>query len=263
MIIRTLDSADIDAVHVAFNEAFSDYVIPLAPPRDRLIEMLTRRGYVPSASVCAIDDGRIVAFTLNGIDGARAYDSGTGVVPTHRRRGLARRMMMRSCELVREHGCREYTLEVIDANASAIALYRNLGFRETRGLQCWGYDGAGEPARLLACPPRDWETWWDARPSWQNSTRSMSRATDDRVVIGAEDGAALLFPLTGEVAQLAVRRDARRRGIGTKLLRQARSVAGKPLRILNVDDGVPAISAFLDTCGAIRTIRQLEMSLEL
>jgi ribosomal protein S18 acetylase RimI-like enzyme len=265
VLIRPLTDDDFEAVHRAFVEAFSDYVIPLAPPPDRLREMLTRRGYVASASVCAIEHDRIVAFTLNGIDGPHGYDSGTGVVPSHRRRGLARTMMERSFDLLRAHGGRDYVLEVIDSNPGAAALYRALGFTETRGLQCWTYDGdaaagGGVTAEERASvPPDSWEEWWDAQPSWQNASASLARATDERVVIGDRHGCAILFPATGELAQLAVRPDRRRAGIGSRLLRRAREVAGKPLRVLNVDECADGIASFLSSQGAARTVRQLEM----
>lgn len=111
MVIRTLTAADFDAVFEAFTSAFSDYVVPLTPTREQLAELLRRRGWVPEASAAALEDGRIVAFTLNAVEGDRAYDTGTGVIPTHRRRGLARRTMEHSFDLL--HECSTYTLEVL------------------------------------------------------------------------------------------------------------------------------------------------------
>ncbi|HET7434934.1 MAG TPA: GNAT family N-acetyltransferase, partial [Thermoanaerobaculia bacterium] len=130
-------------MHRAFVEAFSDYVVPFAPSREQLGEMLTRRGYVPEASVAAFDGDRIVAFTLNGVDGERAYDSGTGVVPSHRRQRFGERIMQASFDVLRGRGCREYLLEVIESNAAAHALYVKLGFRETRRFDCWRYSWSG------------------------------------------------------------------------------------------------------------------------
>ena len=50
--------------------------------------MLIRRGYVPKLSFAAFDNGKIVAFTLNGIgmfNGIRtAYDTGTETVKEYR-----------------------------------------------------------------------------------------------------------------------------------------------------------------------------------
>ena len=99
----------------------------------------------------------------------------------------------------------------------------------------------------------------DIEPAWQNSDGSIARAKAPYVTIGDDRGYAILFPNNGDLAQLAVRRDQRRRGIGTKLLQSAAAIAGKPLRIMNVDERDLGIAAFLEHNGATKTVRQLEM----
>ncbi len=270
MVIRPLAHNDYDAVHRAFTEAFSDYVVPLTLTREQLDEMLTRRGWTPEVSIGVFDGDRLVAFTLNAVEDHRAYDTGTGVVPTHRRRGLARRMLELSYPLLRDRGCTEYVLEVIEQNAAAHALYLREGFREVRGLQCWRYEAqrhiasqahsstSDSPVSLCAYEPVSL-AWYDVSPSWQNSPASIQRAKDAHLTLGNDDAYAIVFPSNGDLAQLAVRPKARRRGLGTQLLRAAAKVAGKPLRIQNVDDRDAGIAAFLERNGAVRTVRQLEM----
>jgi GNAT superfamily N-acetyltransferase len=245
-VIRTLTPGDFDAVLAAFADAFSDYVVKLAPTREQLLEMLTRRGYVPEASVGMFEDGRLVAFTLNGVEGHRAYDSGTGVVISHRRRGLGRGIMEASMDLLRARGCTSYVLEVIDANTRAAEMYRTLGFTVTRGLQCWSLAAdAVKPAATTAA----------FQPSWQNSDASVARAQDAHVVLGDEGGSLILFPGNGDIAQL-------RGAIDSALLKEAAKRAGKPLRIMNVDERDRAMAAFLEMAGATKTVRQLEMMAE-
>jgi ribosomal protein S18 acetylase RimI-like enzyme len=262
-VIRTLTEDDFESLHAAFVAAFSDYVVPFAPTREQLAEMFTRRGWVLELSVGAFDGGAIVAFTVNCVEGERAYDSGTGVVPTRRRRGLGRELMERSFALFRER-CSSYVLEVLEANTRAAELYRATGFAITRELQCWTYEsrsgGPGDDDSALRL--RHFETlrlFRDVKPSWQNSDASIARAKTPHVVLGDERGYAIVFPDNGDLAQLVVRRDARRRGMGTRLLQSAAAVAGKPLRIMNVDDRDAGIAAFLEHSGAKRTVRQLEM----
>jgi ribosomal protein S18 acetylase RimI-like enzyme len=259
-VIRPLRHDDFDAIFTAFGEAFSDYVIPFRPTREQLREMLTRRGWAPHLSVGVWDGARMVAFTLNGFEHRAAYDSGTGVVPSHRRRGLAREMMERVVPLLRDAGAQRYVLEVIESNAPAIALYRAAGFRVSRMLQSWSYVAdapSAEPISRGTMHP----AYCDVEPSWQSSTASIRRAQDRFEVVGDEDGYAVVFPSNGDLAQLAVHPAARRHGLGTRLLRDAATIAGKPLRIINVDDGAAHIAMFLETAGARRTVRQLEMEL--
>ena len=56
-----------------------------------------------------------------------------------------------------------------------------------------------------------------------------------------------------------MRPEVRRRGVGTRLLQSAAAIAGKPLRILNVDTRDEGIAAFLAALGAQRFVRQIEM----
>lgn len=265
MDVRPLTASDFDAVHAAFLEAFSDYVVKFAPAREQLREMLTRRGYVPELSVGVFDDARLVAFTLNGVSDARGYDTGTGVVPSHRRRGLGAQMLDFVRARLRDAGYTEYVLEVIESNEPAIELYRTNGFQETRRLQCWSY----EARRAVTLPELEMtafdemRSWWDIEPSWQNSVASLRRARDRQVILGNTDGYAIVFPDSGDFPRLAVRREARRRGVGSTLLDAAATLAGKPLRILNVVARDAGIDAFLTSAGAKRTVRQLEMALTL
>ncbi len=259
MVIRTLTAEDFDAVFAAFNDAFSDYVVPFALTREQLAEMLQRRGWVPEASVAAFDGERMVAFTLNGIDGDRGYDSGTGVVPMHRRRGLARDLMLRSIDLLRARGCKTYVLEVIDSNLKAAELYRSLGFVETRTLQCWRFESEVEETFGAGDVHPE---WWEIAPSWQNTTSSIRRAAFPHQLLGDENSYAVVFA-NGDVPQLAVRPEARRKGLGTRLLHAAMTAAGQPIRMQNVDERHAGITRFLEAAGATRTVRQLEMVLTL
>ncbi|MGZ5431666.1 MAG: GNAT family N-acetyltransferase, partial [Thermoanaerobaculia bacterium] len=140
-VIRTLTQDDLESLHAAFVAAFSDYVVKLTPTPEQLAEMFTRRGWIPELSVGAFDGDAMVAFTVNCVEGDRAYDSGTGVVPSHRRRGLGRELMERSFELLRGR-CTSYVLEVLEANTRAVVLYRATGFEVVRELQCWSYESS-------------------------------------------------------------------------------------------------------------------------
>jgi ribosomal protein S18 acetylase RimI-like enzyme len=261
MNIRPLNTNDFPSLLACFNESFSDHLVPFILDEARLIEIIARRGVDLTASTGAFDGERMVAFTMNGIDGERAYDSGTGVVPAHRRTGLGRAVMDASFELLRERGKSEYVLEVLEANEKAATLYRSLGFEETRRVQCWTFE-AKERAHARELANVDLEqikAWTDIVPSWQNDIASIRRAKESYVALGDEQAAVIVFPKTGDLPLLAVSKGGRRAGLGRKLLNAAATRAAKPLRILNVDDRDPGIAAFLERVGAQRTVRQIEM----
>ena len=257
MNIRPLTGVSFETMTAAFNDAFSDYDIPANYPVEFLTNLVTRRGYRHDLAVGAFDGDRLVGFVFNCLEGDRAYNSGTGVVISHRRRGIARQLMQRSIDTL---PATTYTLEVIETNHRAAALYRDLGFEETRRLQSWSYVGSGAPPILPANVSLEvLRSWCDMTPSWQNDTPSIRRAREPFLTFGGDEGGVVVFPSNGDVAQLAVRRDARRRGVGRALLQAAANCTKAPLRIMNIEDEAEEITAFLESCGARRTVRQIEM----
>jgi ribosomal protein S18 acetylase RimI-like enzyme len=259
--LRSLESEAFEAIHAAFAEAFSDYIVRLSPTPDGLREMLTRRGWVPELSVGVYDGAKLVAFTLNGFDGTTGYDSGTGVIPSHRRSGLARQTMEWSRTRLRDAGATRYVLEVLEANTPAAALYRDCGFDVTRRLQCWTYESNSAPAAVrTAAQGTIRPEWCDVEPAWQNTTTSIHRARDHYEILGDAHSYAVVFPSNGDVAQLAVDPSHRRQSRGRALLDAAHALAGKPLRIMNVDTGDDGIASFLAACGAKTMVAQLEMA---
>ncbi|HEY8183855.1 MAG TPA: GNAT family N-acetyltransferase, partial [Thermoanaerobaculia bacterium] len=138
--IRSLTGIDFETLTAAFNDAFSDYDIPAKYSVEYLTNLVIRRGYRPDLAVGAFDGKRLVGFVFNCVEGDAAYNSGTGVAISHRRQGIGRRLMQRSIETL---PARRYILEVIDTNHRAAALYRELGFVETRQLQSWKFGSGG------------------------------------------------------------------------------------------------------------------------
>jgi ribosomal protein S18 acetylase RimI-like enzyme len=263
--IRNLVGLSFETLTAAFNDAFSDYDIPANYAVEFLRQLVTRRGFRPDLAVGAFDGERLVGFVFNCLDGEDAYNSGTGVVISHRRQGIARRLMQHSIETL---PAKRYRLEVIETNHRAHALYVDLGFDETRRLQSWKYvgrdsarpDGLKPVLRELAnVHLRDYEPFFEMRPSWQNSIRSIERAAEPYVAIGEERAIVVLFPSNGDIPLLAVRPDARRQALGHALLDLAVRRAAKPLRIMNIDDEAHGINAFLEHVGATRFVRQVEM----
>jgi ribosomal protein S18 acetylase RimI-like enzyme len=261
--MRNLAGVPFATLAEAFNDAFSDYAIPANYTVEYLTNLVRRRGFRPDLAVGAFDGDRLVGFVFNCLDRAEAYNSGTGAVISHRRQGIARRLMEHSIATLPG---KRYWLEVIETNTRAADLYRALGFTETRGLQCWSFPVPEERTKITEIANADLDeiaSWGEMRLSWQNSAASIRRATEPHFVLGNEDGAIVAFPSNGDVPLLAVKPTARRRGLGRTLLRAAATRCAKPLRIINIDDRDAGIAAFLESVGAKKTVRQLEMLREL
>lgn len=249
-------------------------------------------------SVGAFVDGELIGFSLTGIDvwqGApAAFDAATGILPAHRGRGLARRMFEFGLPRLKERGVERFLLEVLQVNEPAIKAYRNTGFHVTREFDCFEMDVAlvGVPADLSARPSletrhgpaadvvvrpipkertEELADQFEWVPSWENSLASIRRIPDDVLAFGAFERDALVgtivyYPLLNWVMNLTVRRDLRRRGIGTRLL--AHLLADLPegvprVRLVNVAHDDRGTIAFLEGQRFQKFTSQYEMEMTL
>ena len=281
MNYRFLTSADFSALYKAYLDAFSDYIVDLRMSEQQLERTMIQNGVRFDFSVGAFDGDRMIGFTVNGFDlwGGQptAYDSGTGVSPTHRRRGIAGELFNFMLPQLKKLGVRQYLLEVITSNEPAVNLYRKLGFRETRKLAVLKLDAPLKPAqtasenavtiRDIAKP--DWrlfQSFWDGQPSWQFSVESIARSVTQKIFLGAfvGDGCvgyAVASPVSGTIFQLAVDKAHRRKGIASLLLAtlQARVETEQPLKINNLDYSLEGTQAFCAAAGFKLVLNQFEM----
>ena len=289
----TLEGQSSETLYQAFMEAFADYAVPINVTMDDFLAMQRRRGVSYAASVGAFDGDRIAGFIFNGDGdwkGRRcAYDAGTGVLPAYRGGGLSGALAAESLRLLRTLGFERWLLEVLVDNEKAIRTYRKAGFTTTRRFSC--PDGSvpdaaahlsdlAAAARVRIGPLMDrdvsrfasWRIW---EPSWQNSDASLARTPETLRLLGAWDAAAshygdeepvgyIVATAKGSVFQLAVRPDARRRGIGRTLVAALAALTpGHKVRCVNVQADDEATLGLLAGMGISGGPDQWEMELEL
>ncbi len=273
----SLGNVGFDGVAEAFLAAFEDYGLQL--DRDKLRAMLTRRGADLNLSAGAFDgNGRLVSFIVNGIGlygGVKtAYDTGTGTIKSCRGLGLTDRIFSSWIDVLREAGVRQYLLEVLTDNAPAVKIYTRQGFEITRGFNCYSSSGlcaaphAVEGLKIVetsAGQIAELQRFNDFEPSWQNSVESLARAAGNvDCLVALIDGEPVGFGVTesryGDIAQIAVAPEFRRRGIGTALLHELMGLnKASEARVVNVDASCSSLNAFLVARGFNLTCTQHEM----
>jgi len=291
---RPLDAEGPEELYGAFMEAFSDYAVPVTATFDDFRTMHRRRGVSYAASVGAYDGGRLAGFVFNGTGTWRgapcAYDAGTGVLPAWRGRGLTAAMASASIETLGKLGFGSWLLEVLVGNEKAHRAYLKAGFRETRRFACpegtvVGPEPPGLEAearagvRVLERAARDvaaFASWRDWEPSWQNSDESLARNPEPMTTLVAfEDGNGgrgstpgepvgyVVATRKGSVAQLAVRPDRRRRGVGRALVSALAARSGGAVRYVNVQADDRATLGLFASFGIGAGVEQREMELRL
>ena len=272
---RLLFAADLIPLYECFLEAFSDYQVDMQMSREQFEQRIARDGVRLEISAGAFDDGKMIGFYMNGNglwQGKQtAYDAGTGVIPEYRGGGVAKELFAFIVPRLKEVSIAQYLLEVLSENDGAVALYRKLGFVETRVLAVFRSD---EPATRFSELPGvsirpvaepDWtlfESFWDGYPSWQNSSAAVDRVAHVREILGAYVdekciGYGVVFRPAGNLMQLAVAREHRRRGIGGQIL--AALSTGEALKVNNIDEKLTGTLAFFEANKFKIVLKQYEM----
>lgn len=279
MEIRSLANTDTEIIVDAFLNAFADYDVKIG--RTQLKAMLKRRGFDASLSFAAFDGDQIVAFTLNGIGEFEgiptAYDTGTGTLKQYRGQGLAPRIFEHSIDYLKANGVRQYLLEVLQHNASAVSVYRKLGFEVTREFNCFGQK-ADKVSHSGKKPQMEYEikpfriedkdklsAWWDFNPSWQNSFESIDRSPESFKTLGIFTdgklvGYGVLEPSSGDLPQIAVDPQYRRKGLASALIdHMLRMTEYESVKALNIDTRCEALNRLLESKNMELTATQYEM----
>ncbi len=286
---RTLEETSIHEIHQCFLEAFADYMVDIRMSESAFHEMNALRGVDYGISVGAFSDKRLVGLTINARDKWKdkwtAYDAGTGVIPAYRGKGVSRSIMLKSFEVLENKGFQAYLLEVITRNEKALKLYESLGFRITRRLECLALKGpltahvkhkdipvasvSREQLPILEQAFRS-EPAHAFEPSWQNGWNSIRRRPELYHINAVwKDEQCIGFGVIGAgrggIAQLWVRQDYRRQGLGSRLLRDliARSPGFKTYSWVNVDESSVATLSFLKAQGFTEQLAQFEMERDL
>ncbi|NFP91183.1 GNAT family N-acetyltransferase [Clostridium sporogenes] len=279
----TLENISIETLHRTFLNAFSDYQVKMDLPILKFQYMLQRRGYVAKASIGAFNDETLVGFVLNGVrnwDGKlTAYDTGTGVIETYRKQGITSNMLLNVRQLFKEMGVEQYLLEVIQSNTSAFQLYKKQGFKILREFECFHLDKNKynpittykvEHVNMINSNAwRELTGFWDFVPSWQNSIDSINAVSDAFIysIVRLDDnivGYGVIDKKTGDIPQIAVNKNYRRKGIARSILTDLmKNTESYNINVINVDGESRSMKDFLLKLGFECGVSQYEMIFKL
>lgn len=259
------------------NAAYAGYYVPLQLAPDQVQAMDDLYDVALELSVVARSEEDLVGMALLSQRAERGWVSAVGVVPEHRREGIARRMMSAVLSNAGFAGVRTITLEAISQNEPARNLYRSLGFVETRELLSWRFPADADPLpipeeRLVAVPCEAlmdrFDAWHVEPPCWQREAATLRKMAARANGYALElDGAPCAYCIVSERGEtlsiLDVGIDPSVGAVNAgRLLLQALAAGrcGRALTIVNVpaDDGLcRALAALHFTV----VVRQIEMSL--
>jgi len=286
MIINPLSNISLEKIYKTFVEAFSDYHVKFTLSFDDFLFMMNRRGMNRDLSFGAFENERLLGFTLNGIglwNGfLTAYDTGTGIIPDYRKKGLAKRIFQESLPVLRQNNIKQYLLEVLKQNKVAYELYIKLGFEVNRefdyyvfkknDIKNYAFAKCPNKIRIEETDEIDWAkaiSFFDFEPSWQNSLEAIKRSFDSYFRIAAyknDDlvGFGFLQKSNGDIPQIAVNKDFRRKGIGSAIFRKLIDINQiENFQIINTEKTDIGMKKFLEHFNIFPSGGQYEMILKL
>ncbi|MBI9039547.1 MAG: GNAT family N-acetyltransferase [Bacteroidales bacterium] len=284
--INSLSNTSLTEIYKTFVEAFSDYQVKFNPSYDDFLFMMNRRGMNRDLSFGAFENQRLLGFTLNGIglwNGLpTAYDTGTGTIPDYRKRGLAKRIFQESLPVLRQNNIKQYLLEVLKQNKVAYELYKKQGFEVIREFDYYVFSKSDiNNSAFAKCPDNirieeidefDWDkaiSFYDFEPSWQNNQEAVERSYDSYFKVAAYKdeklvGFGFLQKSNGDIPQIAVNNNFRRKGIGSQIFKKLIAAnQSDNFQIINIENKDAGMKQFLENFSIFPNGGQFEMILKL
>lgn len=280
MNCRFLSDEDFTELTTAFNSAFSDYVVPINFTEQQLKNLLIQRHVDITRSLGVFSNEVMIGFTVNGFGMwnriETVYNAGTGVIPSFRGQHIAEKMLEFIIPHFQKQGIKQYLLEVVTNNEKAFKLYEKLGFETIRKVLLMKSENVFE-AKLsypAGCNIYELEeldrnlltSFRDGEPTWQNSVESIKATIPNKTYVGAFVdkkcvGYIVFSAIKGVIAQLAVEKTHRRKGIGLALLTEMQKIIGNEIKIsvLNLDVEIETALKFFQNNGFSEVISQFEM----
>jgi GNAT superfamily N-acetyltransferase len=278
--ISNLQHVPIEVITDAFNQAFSDYLVPVQLTEAQMQLKMQQEHIDLQWSVGAFDDGRLVGLILHGFrvlqSGTCLYNAGTGVWPPYRGRQLTERMYAWLKPQAIAAGIDRIILEAITANERAIHVYERIGFRQTRVFNLW--QGASPEivtdsgVVLTNYSSIDWnqvQPWFSTKPCWSAASMSIDSITGSVLTVGAEINDEMVGYLcvlrhNGRLLQMAVHPNFRNKGIGKAMLYEAfRQLQLPSFLALNIVAQDQPTNHFFEKLGWRLALQQYEMALTL
>ncbi|MCP2033740.1 GNAT superfamily N-acetyltransferase [Planomicrobium sp. HSC-17F08] len=144
--IKRMSECTIEECVEAWNKGFEGYVFDMTTTPVAFAKRAEIEDLSSDLSVVAFEDGQPVGLVRNGIrnqDGMKiSWNGGTGVAASMRGKGVGKKLMQSTLEILKEAGIHRATLEAVSENHQAIELYRRMGYIITDEVHFLRLNGA-------------------------------------------------------------------------------------------------------------------------
>ena len=205
----TVAQAGIAVAVEALRRAYAGYFVPLHFSEGAFARYLRANDIDAAASPLWLHEGEPAAIGVAGIRAERGWVGAFGLAPGFRGKGLAHAMFGDLLRHIKRQSVRSISLEVLDRNVPAIAVYERAGFQNARKLFTLQSpklvaDSAGaetiDPAAAIGL-----DDGAGAAPCWQRENRSLELRLAALHAVRSGNSFAVFRAESGEVSLLKAR----------------------------------------------------------
>ena len=273
MIVKNLSEIHFDELLNCFLKSFENYYVKMPTDKNYYKKRWESSKVDFNLSYGMFDKDTLVGFIINAVDhrngNLKAYNAGTGVLPTYRGKKIVKAIYKDAVSDLIHHGFSKCSLEVITKNTFAIKSYQSIGFKITKNFLC--YDGAINLSKdpFVNLKETDYNHIdWDAMPnqelySWDHQKETLKISTLKFYEVIVKDKIESYFvinPNTGYIAQFEILSNHKR--AWENLFKGIQQISST-IRINNIDDRNKDKICFLNSIGIKNTVDQYEMELKL
>lgn len=132
--LKTLENTDPLEIFQAFKASFANYHLPMDFTPELHLSRWRQAGVDLKLSYAAFYQGQVCAFALMVPLADELFNLASGVIPSQRGHGLLVKLFQRLIPEIQHLGYKKISLEVIEENEIAQAVYRSAGFKTVRRL---------------------------------------------------------------------------------------------------------------------------------
>ncbi len=271
MTIQNLKNIDLSQIVDSLVQAFEGYFVKMPDSVEYWDGRFKGARVNYELSFGVFDEGKLVAFIINGIDvhdgKLAAFNTGTGVIKTHRGQQLVDKLYAHALPKLHVAGVEKCMLDVVQANARAIRVYERIGFSIKRNFLCFRGE-INVPAQsvnvkrvpftqlaALSNPVHSFYSWDDTNTAIQTAGEAVYESYIVQNEVGEIIGHFVFNPLNNYVAQLEAKE-----GHFTDLMNGIRQLSPS-IRVNNVDDRRTDYVQQLLASGLENHINQYEMEM--
>lgn len=264
-MLSLIPALGVDYVALAdlFTRSFSGYAAPVDVDAAALEYRVRHETIDLAASSLIVEGNERVGIMLIARRGRVARLASMALVPAARGRGLGKQALAEVIEQCRARGDERLILEVLESNASAVALYRSAGFAIRRRLVGWSCaPRAGVAAPLIEIEPAEVARRIASEEvdlSWQLSWPSIAQLTTPHRAYQLDDAYCVVRVIDAVVLRaLLVPRALRGEGRAKRLLDAL--AAANPTLGMRIPSIVPETATFFGFTREPLTQHEMELN---